>query len=270
MAAILAWLLLGMVVPIAGAATVGPDYDWQRALDSVEHAMKTHDDATALKAMQECWRRSRAIPALFGVRLSYELELWAELAATFPPARQGLLDQRDADDAAIAAEDDVADRPAPGADVNELFIEVASLDAALDNTAHTVALFRRLDRTMPHRAQFCFLAARDALVAHHDYELCLRYIGPPLAWLTREKRFIDDLLQRLPTVADEEHRRLYRDTDLLLKLLASTGQVSICETIGRDPDLIQLYPGWTAHVQHLVELNGLDLPGDQSHRGSNF
>ena len=123
-------------------------------------------------------------PALRGVRLSYALAYWMELAQAHPPALDALLRIRDDKAARLAAgEEDIA-----------LFRDVEAIDATTGHRDATHALFVAIDANSHAFAGRCFDTAFATIVAARDYTLARRFLVDPEAGVRQlAERLNDDV-----------------------------------------------------------------------------
>jgi hypothetical protein len=138
-------------------------------------------------------------PALAGVRLSFALAYWVELAASYPEAMQALAAVRDRKAKALT----------DGKGSVELFHDVAAINGYLHEEPETVALFKLLHQTDPGLAWRCYPVAEKFLVAHQDYEVCVAYLPDPIARFEaiRELRQVQlELADENPAVGTSEFR----------------------------------------------------------------
>lgn len=106
--------------------------------------------------------------ALTGVRLSYALGDWLQLAAVYPPALEALTAIRDENEAELRA----------GAGDRQQFIDFVAINRVLEQEAETIDLFFWLSENQPDLATATFDMARPALVRAKDYALCSRFLRP--------------------------------------------------------------------------------------------
>ena len=139
------------------------------------HAAQTDTDQgrypEALAGFLWFHEQAASEPALAGVRLSFALSSWSQLADRYPPADQAMRGTR------AAAEDVVLDPIRPDAERARAFADVAALNRQLALEAWTVALYRRLSLEAPAVADLCAGAAFDAVAASGDAALALRCLG---------------------------------------------------------------------------------------------
>jgi len=109
--------------------------------------------------------------ALAGVRLSFALAYWLELAASYPEALQALTAVRDRKARALT----------DGTGSFELFHDVAAINGYLHQEPATVALFKRLHQMDPGLASRCYPVAEEFLVAHQEYDVCVAHLPDPVA-----------------------------------------------------------------------------------------
>jgi hypothetical protein len=120
------------------------------------------------------WFHNNALaenPALYGVRLSFALEVWHELGRSYPPALQELRRVRDARTALLFA----------GSGTRDMFDEVAAINRQLGEVNLTVALFEELHAKQPHLAVQCSSLVRSELVATGKFEIASQYLSDPEA-----------------------------------------------------------------------------------------
>ena len=105
-------------------------------------------------------------PALIGVRLSFALDGWFELAKKYPKALQALIDIRD----------EAANTATRGQGSLGAFFEAAAINGCLEEGAKTVALFKQIRQISPELAERCYPIAEPYLAANQEYAICSSYI----------------------------------------------------------------------------------------------
>jgi hypothetical protein len=126
-----------------------------------------HADALA----KHLWYHRNAVqiePAQVGVRLSFALMYWAQLAQRYRPALDALKAERDAAEEAVRRGENVRDR----------FMEAQALNKTLGTDWATARLFRALDASRPEDARKVCRHAQRALVKAGEYALCGKYLQP--------------------------------------------------------------------------------------------
>jgi len=108
-------------------------------------------------------------PALRGVRLSFALGYWMELAGQYPPARAALQSIRDEKTRLLK----------DGAEDWELFKDVSSINETLSNDEATYDLFCLINSRNPAFAAQCARLATPALVKAFDFKLARSFISDP-------------------------------------------------------------------------------------------
>jgi hypothetical protein len=106
--------------------------------------------------------------SLYGVRLSFALSYWTELAAVYPPARAAFIRTRDETEAAFRADRSNFER----------FHDLASLNQYLGEGTRTANLFvdiARIDRAL---AQQLYSVAEPFLIAVGRYDACGPFLDP--------------------------------------------------------------------------------------------
>jgi hypothetical protein len=154
--------------------------------------------------------------AFGGVRLSFALSYWLDLAGVYPPAREAFLRARDEAEAAFAADPSSFD----------LFHDLAAMNRYLGDGVRTADGFGRVARQDPAAAGRLYHVAEPFLIAAGRYEECGPFLDPPnRLWLAREAyKGMNEFEERRPP---REHqppklaRAFYvRDVATLVGLLA--------------------------------------------------
>ena len=140
---------------------------------------EARDDADAgrlaVALAKHVWFHDRALeyqPGQYGVRLSFALGGWKDLADEYPPALAALKAARD------RAEADAGDDPVIVPFQANPFHDAVALNAALGEEARTVALFTKLDAGNPPLAARFADLARPALIRAERYDLAGKYVDP--------------------------------------------------------------------------------------------
>jgi hypothetical protein len=106
-----------------------------------------------------------------GVRLSFALSYWMDLAAKHPPALVKLKEIRAATRERVT--------PADGREIRfEDFHDLMAINRALGEPADTAAAFQLLDEQAPEAAARVFSVAKPALIAAREYVLFAKHIKP--------------------------------------------------------------------------------------------
>ncbi len=104
--------------------------------------------------------------ALYGVRLSFALSYWKQLATVYPPAKTKL----------VAFRDEAANKVTSGENLRESFHDFESINSVLGDEKKTAELFTSLDKKNPKAATQVFNVARPALIRAGDIKLCSKYV----------------------------------------------------------------------------------------------
>ena len=147
------------------------------AFDEATRLFQDGDYAGALGLHE--WFHDHALefnPGYYGVRLSFALSQWKELADVYPPAMTALVRIRDRD----------CQRLLSGAGSPELIHDVASIDRCLGQDDATLELFRKVEAAHPELAKESFRFI-DRLVLRRDAALFCRYCGDPVGFYSEER-----------------------------------------------------------------------------------
>lgn len=105
-------------------------------------------------------------PSMRGVRLSFALAEWLNLAETYPPAMEAMCAARD------RAEDEVR----KGGDIAQALRDATALNQTLGEPARNVALYKILDANYPDLARSTLPIVYTSLVETGEYALCGKYM----------------------------------------------------------------------------------------------
>ena len=167
-------------------------------------------------------------PALYGVRLSFALGYWLDLAQDYPAALDSLKDIRDRKTQRLIA----------GEGDRELFHDVESINEWLKDERATYDLFLNLRALHPDLALSCTSLAIPAIVKAKDYKLARELISDPREkirkWSTVLNEDIADLaecpVREAP--AQDAYVHIYAGrVNVLLEILAGVGECSAAEEI---------------------------------------
>jgi len=165
----IAFILLGATSLHADDWTPPKDPDPQAILQEARADTKAGRYETALA--KHVWFHQNALsihPSLYGVRLSFALSYWWELATEYPAALTKLKEIRD------TAEGNVRG----GKNVRESFHDMESINDHLDEQSKTKELFESLHENDPKTAKEVFDLAQPSLIKGKAYVLVGKYISP--------------------------------------------------------------------------------------------
>lgn len=145
----------------------------QTAHDRLHAARSMTLEGRHEEALRELiWFHEHALeeePSLYGVRNSYGLFYWMDLAQVYPPARAALEAQRDRHASALL----------DGGGGRQAFGDLAAINERLDCAAHTYGVFCELLARDPDTAQACSSRAMEAIIAAGDFALAGRFLPDP-------------------------------------------------------------------------------------------
>lgn len=132
-----------------------------------------HKDAQAKRYPQALekfvWFHEHALerePAMAGVRLSFALSGWNQLAKKYPPAMAKLKAARDqAGETALKAENPFA-----------AFHDFVAINRELKEDTLTVDLFEKISKSSSDRAEGIYMVAEPAIIQSKRYDLCNTYV----------------------------------------------------------------------------------------------
>jgi len=164
--------------------------------------------------------------AYYGVRLSFALGYWTDLAETYLPAR----------DAPVKVGKRGEETLLAGGGDRGLFHEVASINQNLGRVRDTYELFRRLLKVQPELARKCRDLAVEAIVEAKDFKLASKQLPHSdefLLWLS--ERLNDDLTRKGVSRETAIRRReayvhnYCQDVRTAMKILSGLGNFKAAE-----------------------------------------
>jgi hypothetical protein len=162
-------------------------------------------------------------PALRGVRLSFALGYWMELAGQYPPARMALQSIRDEKTRLLK----------DGAEDWDLFNDVSAINETLSNDEATYDLFCLINRRNTVFATQCARCATPALVKAYDFNLARSFISDPEKAIEElASRFNNDIEQidrsstpeRVANITNAEVRIYAEDVEMLIRIIGGAGE----------------------------------------------
>jgi hypothetical protein len=145
---------------------------------------------------KDIWYRDNALryqPAQVGVRNSYALMYWAQLAEKYPPAMKKLKSIRD------DATKQVRARSANAETAKSAFLTVLSINDGLKEEQKNVELFKWLDANNPAVAKIVYPATEQNLIHAGEYALCGHYMDAESSY----QRILDSYnrMKKMPQTA---------------------------------------------------------------------
>lgn len=197
------------------------------ARERLHAARRAADEGRYAEALSEyIWFHNHAleeIPSLYGVRLSFALGDWLELAGKYPPARASM--KRIRDEKTKLLED--------GAENSDLFSDVNALNDTLHNSEATYDLFCLIHRNNPAFAARCTQTALPAVIKAKDYKLARSLIPDPEQAIDQfASRFSDDIAranrqpspEKQSSIKDVAVRMYANDVSMLAEIVGGTGE----------------------------------------------
>ena len=165
-------------------------------------------------------------PALYGVRLSFALSYWLELAKQYPPALAKLKEIRDEAKRNVVA----------GKNVRESFHDMESINDHLNEQSATKTVFEAIDKKNPKVANEVFDLAQPSLIKGKAYALIGKYISPKTDFARMKERY-----RQLKKLADDPqfsasdlnfaHKQFANDTTTLVAILTVNDRKEEAEEI---------------------------------------
>ena len=169
------------------------------------------------------WFHNHALrhqPSLYGVRLSFALWYWMELAKAYPKARRELERIRARKSAVLRN----------GKGTRDMFHDVTAINRHLRRPRDTYRLFRKLQSTRPRLASRCATLAMPAIVLSRDFELARRYLPRPDRRVAQLAKRLNKAIASLkPRTSRAPAREAYvhnycEDVRMLVSVLRGVGE----------------------------------------------
>jgi hypothetical protein len=236
-------LLLVVLLPLVAALTAYFHLQdrWNTAdplsvLKEAHRLAEGGEPAKALRRYQWVHRWSRRDDLVEGADAgfihTYSIESWADLAKTYPPARESLLIIRDRNEAHLRQGDDSVD----------LIYEVLVINEGLGEEQRTAQLFHEFRKTRPQFVARHFAIARHQLVKVREYQLCSSQIPDAVADLRLWIKYRETYFQLADDAATEKERQsllqtadeyLARQAGQLVEILVGAGRTAEAEEVRR-------------------------------------
>ena len=158
-------LVLSLTLPLIAGAAVG-NKDLTRIIRLAEKGQYQE----ALE--QHIWfhEASRSSAGMAGVRLSYAIEAWVNLAKKYPPAGQALRELRNS----------YSDTLLRGEGSFDEFLDLSSISGYLNEEHETYKVFMFLHENYPSTASNVYHVAEDMLIERQEFQICNEYMGDPI------------------------------------------------------------------------------------------
>lgn len=228
-------LVLFSVIAIVFTSVSADDWSPPENPDPQEILREARADAQAKNyetaLAKHVWFHENALsiqPSMYGVRLSFALSYWGELAEEYPAALTKMKEIRD------QAKKNIID----GTNVRESFHDLSALNRQLDEQAETKNVFEILDQKHPKTAKQVFDLAQPSLVRAKAYPLFAKYVSPQ-----HDLPKIVEELKQLKKMADDERfsggsmrivkKQLANKVTTLVAILVVTDRKSEAEEIAK-------------------------------------
>ena len=194
----------------------------------VDKLLRQGQDAAAAGRYKEAlqkyvWFHNHALehqPSFYGVRLSFALGYWLDLAKDYPPAGHKLRSIRDRKNRLLDT----------GKGTRDLFHDVESINQCLGESEKTYQLLCALEAKSPELAKKCGSIAIDCIVEAGDFEMANRYWPLPEDGLLRFSDQLNDDVSRFRADPNRYERALMAYTHIYCGRVQTT--IRIADGIG--------------------------------------
>ena len=176
------FLLLVTVTTMANAGWEPPENpDPQEILNQAQIDKDRGKYVAALE--KHVWFHEHALEydrSFYGVRLSFALAYWVELAEVYKPALSALIAISDRNEKKVKSATTCC---------HDAFHDFASINRELGEFGKVVKLFKWLDANKPDSAKRNFDLAQPALIRLEEFALCGKYVDPVADYREFEKAY---------------------------------------------------------------------------------
>jgi hypothetical protein len=221
----------------------------------LERAWNAHSAGefeAALKDYIWLFEASAADAETAPLRLSYVLGAWAKLAEEYLPARQALVQTRDADTARLLTGGDAS-----------LFNDIRVINDKLGDLQNTYRLFQRLPNAL---AQECARSALPSVMACGDFALARRWLPQPELHLEQAAAKLNQLKNGINVLTTEGMAELLAEVfnyasevALVLDLLNGSGDTAAAAAAREQAVALVQAPEARACVQAELDAPGSTL-----------
>lgn len=148
---------------------------------------------------------SRAFPGMGGVRLSYALEIWLELAEMYSPAMDALINTRNNNREILLKGDGTFDN----------FHDLAAINQTLGESEDTFTLFVEIHNSYPNQAKRYYHVAEKLIVERKAYDICANYITDPIDKYSKIQHMHElnvDLIKKNPDMDNDDFNQYTKES----------------------------------------------------------
>lgn len=203
--------------------------DMQQYMRDTEALAKQGEYEKALE--RTLWFHDNALkhqPSMSGVRLSFALGDWMDLAEKYPAALKAMQKVRD----------EKTDTLKSGRGNFNLFMDVNALNRTLKEESKTIDLFRLIDEKQPDLAKICWIVAKPVVIKNKGFDLADKYLGN----LLTEFDVINERYEMMVSRSDKSkvgraqlksmnENRLVEETLLLIETAKALNEVDTAKEI---------------------------------------
>ena len=207
----------------------------QEILENAAELTSSGNFAEALKIYTTFFDETKGEPGLTGVRLSYCLKAWSELAQKYPPALNALKEKSDEVrrhlSTQVHVEIDIDDFDL------DLFHEIVSINAEIGRDLETIELFQQFEANA-ELIPFFFIYIKRLLFKYEKYELCLKYSKTTDAyieyWQDNFTRLCEYFQENSPEQLDTILKHQVEELNFQLAVLSKNNKLSDSKKIVSD------------------------------------
>lgn len=172
---------------------------------------------------------SREFPGMGGVRLSYALDTWMELAEKYSPAMEALINLRNTNRDTLLKGDGTFDN----------FHDLSAIDRVLGESEDTFSVFLEIHNNYPEQAKRYYHVVENLIVERKAYDICECYLTDPkekYSHLQHMHEMNIELINSNPTMDNDEFREYTKESFVngvcqLIEILLALHKNDIAEEI---------------------------------------
>jgi hypothetical protein len=148
---------------------------------------------------------SREFSGMGGVRLSYALDTWMELAEKYSPAMEALINLRNSNRDMLLKGDGAFDN----------FHDLSAINHVLEENEVTFSVFMEIHYNYPEQAKRYYHVIENLIVEKKAYDICEFYITDPkekYSHLQHMRELNIELIRSNPTMDNDEFREYTKES----------------------------------------------------------
>jgi len=172
---------------------------------------------------------SKELPGMGGVRLSYALDIWMELAKKYSPAMDALINLRNNNREILLKGDGKF----------ENFHDLSAINQTLGENEDTFMVFLEIHNNHPKQAKSYYHVVEELIVEKQAYDICDKYITDPIKKYSQIQHMHEmnvELMRKSPTMDNDDFKKNTKESYVkevcrLIEIMSTLEKTDIAEGI---------------------------------------